>query len=533
MGMFFRLLPKPVRKARRAMHPVRNARRAITPRPVKQARRAVFKVAHPVEAFEGALEDVVVGSLRGGRRSSRSARSRGGGSSRAPARSTLERERAASVALLEMQQFRRLLRVHLDDVQTQKLGAPPPESVDARRLNKVLRAKALDGVSLLAWSERRRSRAAAAAFAVRTITEETGRRRKLEAEQQERIDDAWLRVCANEPQFVLAALQGQLASLSFKSFECADTSVRVSISAPGFERVPERLPDVTPTGKATSRGLSKTDRNELYAAELASHAVAAARAALEGAPGLESVEVDVLSTPPSSTSDCPVLRAVFRRSAVRRLQANDPLAALASAKEIHWVRKGRTHEVKPLGEKDRAARSKWAGRVSPGASPAAALSAKTYERELASRHRSFDTWVAARRRDEIVPSATESNHEVAAVLEGAATAKTEKPHASPPEIPSEHQAADDVVAATVAPNASGASATRKSKLFLWIGVASIPLAVVGVGIVVAIVAVLGGVDEWEAAKRREDRASRRKALQAIGSGIVGGAVFVTLLVFVF
>lgn len=532
MGMIFRLLPKPVRKARRVMHPVRNARRAITPRPVKQARRAAFKVAHPVEAFGGALEDVVVGSLRGGRRSSRSGTSRGGGSSRAPARSTLERERAASVALLEMQQFRRLLRVHLDDVRTQKLGAPPPELVDVRRLNKVLRAKALEGVSLLGWSERRRSKAAAAAFATRTITEETSRRRKLEAEQQERIDDAWRRVCANEPQFVLAALRGQLASLSFKSslLECAETSVRVSITAPGFECVPERLPDVTPTGKATSRGLSKTDRNELYAAELASHAVAAARAALEGAPGLESVDVDVLSVPPGSTSDCPVLRAVFGRSAVRSLQADDPLAALASAKEIHWVRKGRTHEIQPLREEDRVARSARAGRVSPEAGPAAALSAKTYERELASRRRSFDTWVAARRRDEIVPLATESNREVAAVLDGATTAKTAKLHASPPEIPSERQAA---VAATVTPNASGASATRKSRLFLWIGVASIPLAVVGVGIVVAIVAVLGGVDEWEAAKRREDRASRRKALQAIGSGIVGGVVFVALLVFVF
>src|SRR2546421_3145996 len=75
MGIVSRLLVP--RSVRRAMHPVRTTRRAITPRPIKQARRAVFVATNPLEALEGAAENMVVDALRPKRR--RRPRGRGTG----------------------------------------------------------------------------------------------------------------------------------------------------------------------------------------------------------------------------------------------------------------------------------------------------------------------------------------------------------------------------------------------------------------------------------------------------------------------
>jgi hypothetical protein len=48
------------RSVRRAVHPARTARNAITPRPVKQVRRAAYTMKHPVEAAENAAIGAVL-----------------------------------------------------------------------------------------------------------------------------------------------------------------------------------------------------------------------------------------------------------------------------------------------------------------------------------------------------------------------------------------------------------------------------------------------------------------------------------------
>jgi hypothetical protein len=74
MGILWKLLaPRSLKRARRtvrrAAHPVLTASWALSPKPVRQIRRAAFKVSHPLEAAELAVENAVVGSLRGGKRS--------------------------------------------------------------------------------------------------------------------------------------------------------------------------------------------------------------------------------------------------------------------------------------------------------------------------------------------------------------------------------------------------------------------------------------------------------------------------------
>lgn len=56
MGLLWRLfVPRPVKKARRALHPGRVVVRAVTPRSVKRIRRATFGITHPFEAVESAI----------------------------------------------------------------------------------------------------------------------------------------------------------------------------------------------------------------------------------------------------------------------------------------------------------------------------------------------------------------------------------------------------------------------------------------------------------------------------------------------
>jgi DNA segregation ATPase FtsK/SpoIIIE, S-DNA-T family len=78
MGLGRRLVRKTVRKAtprpvRKAMHPVRTARYAVSPRPVRQASRVVYTVRNPVGAAENKIIGAALEAGSGPRRSGRAA----------------------------------------------------------------------------------------------------------------------------------------------------------------------------------------------------------------------------------------------------------------------------------------------------------------------------------------------------------------------------------------------------------------------------------------------------------------------------
>jgi len=62
MGMLFRMLaPKPVKKLRRAAHPVS----MLTPRPVQRAKMTAVNAANPAGAVKRASKSAVVKKVRG------------------------------------------------------------------------------------------------------------------------------------------------------------------------------------------------------------------------------------------------------------------------------------------------------------------------------------------------------------------------------------------------------------------------------------------------------------------------------------
>jgi hypothetical protein len=62
MGMLFRMFaPKPLKKARRAAHPIS----LMTPRPVKRAKMTAVNASHPAGAVKRAGKRAVVKKVRG------------------------------------------------------------------------------------------------------------------------------------------------------------------------------------------------------------------------------------------------------------------------------------------------------------------------------------------------------------------------------------------------------------------------------------------------------------------------------------
>jgi hypothetical protein len=80
MGVIKRLLVP--RKVRRAAHPVRTARRAVTPKPIKKIKRSVYVATNPVGALGNAAENAAVHALRPKQRGGKSRSTAGSGTSR-------------------------------------------------------------------------------------------------------------------------------------------------------------------------------------------------------------------------------------------------------------------------------------------------------------------------------------------------------------------------------------------------------------------------------------------------------------------
>lgn len=80
----------------------------------------------------------------------------------------------------------------------------------------------------------------------------------------------------------------------------------------GIDRVPEHRPDTTPGGKPTLRKRTKTDRNALYAAAVASTVLATAKEALPVAVAATEARVLVVR-PHGSVGVEPVYAGTLRR----------------------------------------------------------------------------------------------------------------------------------------------------------------------------------------------------------------------------
>jgi hypothetical protein len=175
--------------------------------------------------------------------------------------------------------------------------------------------------------------------------------------EQWHLDQEWKSLQTHDPDTVIEAVDEAFADNASDS-TCVDAGtdpdtgaryVTAVVSYGGIDMVPEHRPDTTPGGKPTLRKRTKTDRNALYAAALASTVLATAKEAL--AVAVAATHARVLVVRPDGAGGVePVYAGTLSREllADRQGRTLDPLDVVMSAENAQMVRKGSTREVVSL-----------------------------------------------------------------------------------------------------------------------------------------------------------------------------------------
>ncbi len=209
---------------------------------------------------------------------------------------------------------RSLMSVHIEPFQP---AAPPPAAsgsgIDERRLHAEHRNEALKGIPVWRRAERKAGKEASRRAAEHQIAVEVEKAAAARDEEQAGLDEAWRRLCANDPETIIATLEEAFADneAPAAAIDCQGDRVTVAMTFGLPEQIPDRKPDVTPTGKPTLKKRTKTDRNSLYRVNMASNIFATVRETFAVCPGIDEVELLVVRREPIKDSQEEQLAAIY------------------------------------------------------------------------------------------------------------------------------------------------------------------------------------------------------------------------------
>lgn len=291
-----------------------------------------------------------------------------GGSSR-PSLAQLERVEKAAAAEAQINELaaleRSLVTIHHEEfplARPREVSPPPP--VEFPQILDHMTQQALAGIGVFKFAERKaaklRAEQAAHAEAAR-LQSEWHRLYELHCEQAQQD---WANLMEHDPETVMAALEEAFADNASEA-TCVDAGVEdgaryatIVIVFGSAQMVPERTPSVTPSGKPTTKKRTKGDRNALYVSALGSTVLATVKEGLAVAPRVEQFRVVVIrrDTAAATPADfvAPIYSGTFKRAPLQGLpwQQIDPVAALLTAEDAAFVRKGAAGEVMPVSVED-------------------------------------------------------------------------------------------------------------------------------------------------------------------------------------
>jgi ribosomal protein L7/L12 len=251
-------------------------------------------------------------------------------------------------------QLQRMLSIHQTEFPVaQRPVAPVPQPVDLARLEQEAGKEAKSALFFLKRSARRVASESARAAAREEAAREDARRQQQQRELQQELDVAWQRLLSNDPETVIAALEGAFADNDAPAVpvDCVTGRATVLMVMDPEEAFPERVPRLTPTGKPSSRQLSKTERSELYLGWMSSNILATVREALATAPAVHAVTVVVLKkSSPTPFGEIPlgvVYAGTFSREMADRIVWERPeaLDAILYADGLLMRSAGRTKQL--------------------------------------------------------------------------------------------------------------------------------------------------------------------------------------------
>lgn len=291
-------------------------------------------------------------SLGGGRRAGKSRASVAAQQRRLAAADKAEQARELADA------FQAILNLHRADFSpAQRPQAPAPPPVSEGEVRRRHKREALAGVGIFNRAERAKAKQAARGAAEEEIVAIKDWNASEHARLQRDLDRQWERLCANDPDTVLATLE--------EAFEDNDApaaavgvhadEVSLVVLAPGMDAVPERFPTTTEAGNLSLRKLPKTKRASVYVELVCGHLLLTVREAFAVAPGLGTARVAVIRNPGRDAYGKPRVECLMAvripRKALDGIRWNDADAHAivndAATEQVANQAK-RTHEPLPI-----------------------------------------------------------------------------------------------------------------------------------------------------------------------------------------
>jgi len=193
---------------------------------------------------------------------------------------------------------------------------------------------------------------------VLAVAAEKERREVDRQAEQARLDEEWERLCRNEPDVAIAALERAFADNEAPAapLDCDGERTTVAME---FQRpeaiVPERKPARTPTGKPTLKKRTKTEINRLYLEALGSNVLATVKETFAVAPGTQVVQLLVIRRDGKHSGGlAAIYLGEFDRDHYEGASGSrDPAEVLTRAPEAVLKLKGRAEEVAPIDLSDK------------------------------------------------------------------------------------------------------------------------------------------------------------------------------------
>jgi hypothetical protein len=286
------------------------------------------------------------------------ARSSSSGASGGPSQRQLALQQKEQEFLRLHAIFEAILEIHrVEFPRAQRPLASPIDPVDEDALRKAREKEQLAGLAIWRMSDRKTAKARARELAAEDARLETELRERQRQTRQTELDEAWDRLCSNDPATVIDAVDDAFEDNKAPAVpvDMEGSTLSLVMLAPTADEIPEQKPALTPSGKPTVKKLTKTEAADAYLTVISGHLLATIKEALSVAPSISEVKAVVVRRTEKDIYGETHLEALlagrFAKEDLRRVKWKDALSpeiVQQAAGELKWDLKGRPPVLKPL-----------------------------------------------------------------------------------------------------------------------------------------------------------------------------------------
>ncbi|MDQ0537512.1 hypothetical protein QF011_000042 [Curtobacterium flaccumfaciens] len=188
---------------------------------------------------------------------------------------------------------------HEQFAPAQRPVAPEPPLIDTAEIEQRHCKSSLKGISIFARTRRRDALARAAAAAQSEVRARELEQARNRTGTQTQLDAGWAQLTANDPDGIIAALAAAFEDNDAPAapLGVAGDEATLVVIVPTLTGMPQKKPDVTPTGRPTIKAVSKKEAASWHATAVAGCFLVTVKEAFAVAPGLWSLRIVAATAP--------------------------------------------------------------------------------------------------------------------------------------------------------------------------------------------------------------------------------------------